>query len=395
MRTYTLTIVSVLLLGILSSCTSPQKLVERGDYEDAIETALRRLAGKKKKKAKLVLALEEAFAKANQRDLAAANRLKNQGRAENWPRIHRHYEDIRQRQEAVAPLLPLVSKEGVKANFRFVKVDELEYEARQNAAEFHYIEAKRLLLEAERGDKLAAREAYSELESTRTYFERYKEREALQQKAHALGQTKVLVKLENQSPTILPRPLQRDIEAIGVQDLNSFWKAYYTSSARETDFDYEVVMRITNVEVDPGLVKQREFEEYKEVQDGTEYILDEAGNIAVDSLGNQLTQPRYIRVGALVIEQYQTKSAFIGGRLEFYDKRNNNLIDSRPLNAEAVFENYAATFQGDKRALSEQTRQRIGNRPQPFPSEEALLFEAAEQLKPFIKQQIAGARRMI
>lgn len=395
MRTLTLTLPAFLLISLLTACVSPQKLVERGDYDAAIETALRRLAGKKNKKAKLVLALEEAFEKANQRDLSAANRLKRQGRAEFWPRIHDYYERIRHRQEMVAPLLPLVSKEGITANFRFVKVDELEYEARQNAAEYHYVEAKRLLREAERGDKLAARRAYAELESTRTYFERYKEREALQLRAHALGQTKVLVKLDNQSPTVLPRQLEQDIETIGLHDLNSFWKAYYTNNAREQNFDYEIVMRITQVDVSPGLVKQREYEEYEEVQDGEVYVLDENGNILTDSLGNELTEPRFIRVGARVVENYQSKSAFIGGRLEFYDKRSNNLIDSRPLRAEALFENYAATFQGDKRALSAETRQRIGNRPQPFPSGEALLFQAAEQLKPFIKQQIAGTRKLI
>ncbi len=380
---------------VFQSCISPQKLVERGDYDAAIDQAVRRLAGKKNKKAKFVLALEEAFDKANQQDLAAADRLKQAGRPEFWPRIHNHYEAIRSRQEAVAPLLPLASKEGIKANFRFVRVDGLELEARENAAAFHYTEAQRLLRNAEQGDKLAARRAYTELQRTEAYFANFRDKEGLQRKAHQLGTTHILVKLDNQSNAVLPRALERDIETIRLHDLNSFWNAYHSRPQEGMEYDYEVIMRITQVEVSPGVVNQREYEEFAEVEDGWEYVLDKNGNVAKDSLGNDITQPRFIRVGALVVEQYQTMSAFIGGRLEFYDRRSRSLIDSQPMQAEAVFENYASTFQGDKRALSDQTRRRIGNRPQPFPSGEALLFEAAEQLKPFIKREIAGARRLI
>ncbi len=71
------------------------------------------------------------------------------------------------------------------------------------------------------------------------------------------------------------------------------------------------------------------------------------------------------------------------------------MINTDRIAVEAVFENYAATFRGDDRALSQQSRQRIGNRPLPFPENEDLLFTAAEQLKPVIKEKIARARIII
>ena len=64
-------------------------------------------------------------------------------------------------------------------------------------------------------------------------------------------------------------------------------------------------------------------------------------------------------------------------------------------NADAVFENYASTFRGDRRALSEDACRYLGNRPQPFPTDEALLLTAMEQLKPVIKSRIAETRKLI
>ena len=124
-------------------------------------------------------------------------------------------------------------------------------------------------------------------------------------------------------------------------------------------------------------------------------LLDKKGNVMKDSLGNDIKVPRKVFIRAQVFETYQTKVASISGRLEFYDLETRELVDTRPLAADAVFENYASTFRGDKRALQPETLKRIGNRPLPFPTDEALLLTAAERLKPVIKDHIAGTRRLI
>ena len=392
---------NLLLIGVIAlalgftSCTSPQKLVDSGDYDTAIQLAARRLAGQKNKKAKLVLALEEGFAKATERDMRLAERLRRQGEPENWVQINDIYRRVRNRQERVAPLLPLISKEGIKANFQFVKVDELEYESRQKAADYLYARAANWMEDARRGDKQAARRAYEELDKIDQYFQDYKDKNRLKQTAHDLGTTNILVRLENNSRALMPATLEREIRRISVRDLNSFWQAYYTEKAQGIDFDYEVVMSINGLEVGPNVIKEREFEEAKEIEDGFDYVLDKKGNVMKDSLGNDIKVPRKVFIRAQVFETYQTKVASISGRLEFYDLETRELVDTRPLAADAVFENYASTFRGDKRALQPETLKRIGNRPLPFPTDEALLLTAAERLKPVIKDHIAGTRRLI
>lgn len=386
---------AILFSFALSSCTSPQKLVDSGNYDAAIQAATRRLAGQKQKKAKLVLALEEGFAKATERDMRLAERLRRQGQAENWPEINEAYRRIRNRQEMIEPLLPLISKEGIKANFQFVHVDGLEYESRQKAAEYLYARASGLLETARRGDKLAAREAYAELDKIDGYFQDYKDKGQLKETAHELGTTHILVRLENNSRALMPAALEQEIRRISVRDLNSFWRAYYTEKARGADYDYEVVMRINGLEAGPNVVKEREFEETKEIEDGFDYVLDKRGNVMKDSLGNDIKVPRKVLIRARVFETYQTKVASITGRIEVYDLGTRELVDTQPLAADAVFENYASTFRGDKRALSSQTAKRIGNHPMPFPTDEELLLTASEQLKPVIKDYIARANKLI
>ena len=120
--------------------------------------------------------------------------------------------------------------------------------------------------------------------------------------------------------------------------------------------------------------------------------MDENGNVMKDTAGNDIKIARIVQIHAWVFESLQTKAARVGGQLEFFDLYNDVLVDRKHLEVEAVFENYASTFKGDERALSEESRRYIGNRPVPFPSNENLLLEAAAELKPVIKNRISSSR---
>jgi hypothetical protein len=95
-----------------------------------------------------------------------------------------------------------------------------------------------------------------------------------------------------------------------------------------------------------------------------------------------------VQVKAFVVEQIQYKLVRLSGRLVLSDLRNNTIIETQDLGAESVFEHYASTFRGDPRALSEDSKRRIGNRPIPFPSDEYLIYEAAKRLKPLIRAKL-------
>lgn len=378
---------------IIQSCASPQKMLDQGNYDELIDLATRKLAGKKNKKIAYVMALEEAFARVTQEDMARADRLRNEGRPENWSRIYDIYLGIDRRQDQIRPFLPLADREGIKADFRFVRIDGLLAEAKEKAADHHYDQAQSFIRRAqETDDQMAARQAYDELQRIERYYRTFREKDRLEALALELGRSHILITVENRAPAVLPRSLEEEIKRIGVQDLQSRWQVYYTDYRADVPFDYKVVLNLQAIDIGPSLVREREYEESKQIKDGFDYVLDEKGNVMKDTLGNDIKVDRYVQVHAWVLETHQQKAARIAGQLEFFDLRRNALLESRPLAAEAIFENYAATFRGDRRALSPETRGRIGNTPLPFPSDENMLYDAVTHLKPTMKQQIRQAR---
>ena len=389
-------ILALFLVGLFfNACVSPQKLVETGNYDKAIVKSLKKLSGNKKKRQKYVVALEEAFEKATKRDMAQADWLKQENRPENWEKINKIYRKIRERQENIEPLLPLIDQYGIKANFKFVRVEGLERESKEKAAAYLYEHAQELLTEAENGNKHAARNAHAELAKISEYYRNYRDQRTLLEKARDLGMVNILYKMENHSPMILPRDFQADLERISVRDLNSTWKTFHLQEKAGLNYDYTVVMNLTHIEISPSLVKEREFQESRKIEDGFEYVLDENGNVLKDSLGNDVKVTKYRKVNAWVLETFQNKYATLEGTLAFFDNRTKDVVLEKNLAVDAVFENYASTFRGDDRALSRETKRRIGNQPLPFPTDEAMIFQAAEQLKPAIKNKIAGTRIFI
>lgn len=379
---------SVLVLVILA-CSSPVKILETGRYDDVIDLSVRRLAGKAQKKEALVAVLEAAFAKATQLDMDRAAELKESGRPEDWERVYAIYRNVERRQDKIAPLLPLVDESGKKAVFRFVQLNDLQKEAREEAAAALYNDALRLVEIARRSsDKEAARRALGQLERISQYYRSYRDCDILLAEARDLGTTYVLVAMENRAPVVLPLGLEADILQLGFGNQRDKWRVFHTIPEDGRVYDYQVAYILIDVENSPEVVRERQYEESKEVQDGFVYVLDERGNVRKDTAGNDIKTPKMVQVKAFVVEQIQYKLVRLSGRLVLSDLRNNTIIETQDLGAESVFEHYASTFRGDPRALSEDSKRRIGNRPIPFPSDEYLIYEAAKRLKPLIRAKL-------
>lgn len=386
-------LLAILFLA-LPSCTSVESLVESGNYEETIRLAQRRLTGKQKKNPKFVAALEEAFNKITARDMAAA-RTMTDGGTPNWGRIYDIYNNIDRRQRALQPLLPLVDKHGHQAEFRFAKVDRLIVQAGDNAAAQLYADANRALANGRSGDKAAARTAYNLFSKTERYRNNYRDSYQLSQEAEQLGIVYITVKMVNNSGGYLPRGFENELLRVRTTDLDDRWRIYDFGERAGRNYDYNAQIVIQDIRVSPERVNQRAYIDEKEITDGEEYVLDINGNVAKDTLGNDITRPRLAIIRADVIEVLQTKSAIVTGSLVLYDNVARRVVDEDRLTAEAVFENYASTFRGDRRALSNQTRRRIGNQPIPFPSNEALILDAAEVLKPQLKDRLANSYRSL
>ncbi|MEI6408907.1 MAG: hypothetical protein WCR52_05970 [Bacteroidota bacterium] len=375
----------------LSACQTTQKFVDRGDYDGAIDFCIRKIEGKKNKKTEYVQGLELAFKKAQTRDLATVENLMAANRPEYWERINEIHCNIQYRQEHIMPLTPLRAKDGYTAHFDFVDIAKLENESRTRAAEYLYQEAQTLIVRAERGDRQAARNAYYKLtDLEKRYFRSYRDKDVLKKQARDLGTAKILFEMANSAPRILPAGFNERVMNISKYDLDSEWKSYYFKPEDGTQFDYKVVLNISNIDISPERVHERSYTDEKEIEDGWDYVLDSKGNVLKDSLGNDVKTPRFVRIRADVLEVFQSKATRLGARVEIYDAYKNTLLNSRDLSAEVLFENYASTFQGDRRALSAGSLNRIGNAPQPFPTDENMLMQAADRLKPNLRDELRG-----
>lgn len=382
-------LIAFLALTVLfTSCKSSTKILETGDYDAAINNSIKRLAGKKKKKAEEVDALELAFVKANGKDLNTINSLKKSLRSDRWEEVYRIARQIEKRQSKIEPLLPLYDEYGQQAKFKFIKINQIKEEARSEAANQLYQSALGLLGQAERGDKPAARQAYEQLDRITYYFDTYKDRRNLMLKARNLGVSNILFRMVNNANVVLPKSFEKEILTMDTRGLDALWKKYYFNPDSGIDYDYEIVMDLRTIDISPERIQERTFTEEKEIEEGTRSLRDDEGNVVKDSLGNVITIPVIKVISADVLESYQTKAAILGGELIYFDKRSGNILDKEPIAAEALFEHYASTFRGDRRALSTETKRYIGNSPMPFPTDADLLFTAAGVLKPIIKEQL-------
>lgn len=374
----------ILLSGVFFSCHSAIKLTESGDYDGAIDLCIRNLRGKSSKKLKYVQALELAFSKAQERDTDAIASLKSGDRGENWIRINEIHQDIRRRQDKIKPLLPLRAETGYQAKFSLMDIGSMENESRIKAADYLYSRAETLIEKGEKGNKLAAREACDVLNdlSRRYYRGEYREKDALMKRARELGTSYVLVELKNQSGRPLGETFRDRLLSVPPRDLDTEWREFYFESREGDYFDYRINITIKSVDVSPERVNERNYEDEKRVEDGWEYVLDQRGNVLKDSLGNDVKRTKYTVVKAQVKEVQQTKATRLTARATVTDERTGSILDSHDMGTEILFENYAATFRGDERALSKESRSRIGNAPVPFPRDADMLIQAADRMKP-------------
>ena len=375
------------------SCTSIEKLVDTGQYDKAIYYATNKLSGAKVNKVEYVKGLETAFKKATEKDMAYIDKLKNEGNPETWETILSIYNTISDRQEQIRPLLPLTDENGKKANFLFVNTNDLEKEAKEQTINFLYNSAKDLLDEARNSkDRIPARKAYESLLKLKNYAARFLDVPQLEREARELGTTKILVNVQNYSQAVFPAGLEDEILRLGFRDLDREWQKFDAYPERNREYDLGITLILSNVQVSPGTVSEKSFSEKKEIPDGFQYALDEKGNVKKDTAGNDIKLPKTKVIEAQILEVFQSKSAGLSGRLEVMDLYTKGVRESRDINTVAIFENRAASFKGDERALTEDTKKRLGNRPAVFPTDAVLLLEAARKLRPLVISELRKIR---
>jgi hypothetical protein len=371
----------IVLSLLIAGCVSSKKHLDRGQYDMAIQKAVKKLK-KKPANTKEIEVLQRAYKLANQADKDKIDYLKLEGNPDIWEQVYAAYSRMKSRQDIVKTLPQLWLPGGRPVNFEFVNYDEEIISAKRKAADFYYTKGVSFL---ENNTRESAREAYYSFMNVKKFFKEYKDTDAKISEAIAKGTSYVLFKMENSSGMIIPQAFQDEMFKISLHHLNRQFIQYHTNAVKEVYYDYTILLAIKGIDVSPEGVKEVHYTESKEIQDGFQYVLDDKGNVKKDSLGNDIKVPKYKTITCNVIEVQQTKAARVFGTVDFINNSSKQLLNTVPLNAESFFQNFAATAQGDMNALSAETSKKLGNRPVPFPSNADMIMRCSETVKNMAK----------
>ena len=385
-------ITSILALFLIfTSCGVKQtrKLLTSGDYDAAIKKAVDGLRGNKNAKGKqdYVYMLEEAFAKAKERDLSDINGWFKDANPQNLEKIYTTYIQLNYRQEQIRPLLPLkLLKEGRDAQFPFDDYTDQIVSSKNALSKYLYDNSKALLVTK---DKITIRRAYDDLVYLESINPGFKDVAKLTEEAKFKGTDFVNVYTKNETNMVIPVRLENDLLDFNTYGLNDKWTVYHSNRQKGIDYDYGLIVNFRQINISPEQVKEKQFEKEKQIKDGVKNLLDAHGNIVKDSLGHPIKVDNLRTVRISIYEFSQIKLCQVTAKVDYINFKTNQLIETFPLASEFVFTNIYSTYKGDKRACEDTYYSNFDRRVVPFPSNEQMVFDTGNDLKAKLKDIIS------
>ena len=387
-------IILLLLTLFLFSCgvKKTQSMLSNGDYDGAIERALDGLRTNKNAKGNqdYVYLLEEAFAKAKERDLNNLSLLVKEKNLANLEKIYNLYNQLHNRQDRIRGVLPLMLlKENRNAIFPFNDYSNELVASKADLSIYLYNNAKKLLASK---NKLVIREAYDDLAYLDKLNPNYKDVLDLMDQAKFKGTDFVFVSTKNETNMVIPSRLQDDLLDFSTYGINDKWTVYHNKKQSNIFYDFSLVVNFREIKISPEQVREKQFVKEKQIKDGTKPLLDDKGVQVKDSEGKPMVVDVMKTISASIYEFTQFKSVQTTAKVEFYDLNTKQLIDAYPLSSEFVFNYIYANYNGDKRACEQDYFQYFDRRAVPFPTNEQMVYDSGEDLKAKLKSIISGNR---
>lgn len=375
---------------LITSCGVKQtrESLTSGDYDGAIQNAIDGLRNRKDAKGKqdYVYLLEEAFAKAKERDLRNINAWFKDANPSNLEQIFNTYQKLNNRQESIRPLLPLkLIKEGRNAIFPFEDYTD-QIVSSKNALSKHLYDNSKTLLASK--DKMNFRKAYDDLVYLNQINPGYKDVTSLMNEAQFKGTDYVSVFTKNETNMVIPVRLQNDLLDFSTFGLNDKWTVYHSNRQKDINYDYGLIVNFRQINISPEQIKEKEFIKEKQIKDGTKPLINSQGQQVKDSLGHVIMVDNFKTIRVNIYEFKQFKSTQVTAKVDYIDFRNNQLIETFPLASEFIFEHTYATYNGDKRACDDSYLTYFDKRSVPFPSNEQMVYDSGEDLKAKLKDII-------
>jgi len=382
------------LFVLITSCGVRQtrESLTSGDYDTAIRIAVDGLRNRKEAKGKqdYIYLLEEAFAKAKERDMQNINLLFKEANPSNTEKIYNAYLQLNNRQELIKPVLPLrLIKENRNAIFPFEDYSDQIVNSKNALAKHLYDNSKALLATK---DKMNFRRAYDDLTYLNSLSSNYKDVASLIETAKLKGIDFVSVYTKNETNMVIPIRLENDLLDFSTLGLNDNWTVYHSNRQKGISYDFGIIVNFRQINISPEQIKEKEIIKEKQIKDGKKPLLNSQGHQVKDSLGHVIMVDNFKTIRATVYESRQFKTVQVTAKIDYINFNNNQLIDTYPLTSEFTFENIYATFNGDKKACDDNYLSYFDKRAVPFPSNEQMIYDCGEDLKGKLKQIITQNR---
>lgn len=378
------------VLAFVCSCgvKQTQNMLTEGDYDGAINRAIEGLQGNKNAKGKqdYVYLLEEAFAKAKERDLRTIELLVKDANPSKLEKLYNTYLQLNNRQEQIRPLLPLrLIKANRNAIFPFDDYSDQIISSKNALAKFLYDNSKALMTT---NNKLNYRRAYDGFAYLQTLSPNFKDVPELMDQAQFKGTDFVNVYTKNETNMVIPVRLQADLLDFSTLGLDDKWTVYHSNRQKGVTYDYGLILNFREIQISPEQIKERQFIKEKQIKDGVKNLVDANGRIVRDSLGKPIKVDNFRTIKINIYEFTQFKACQIAAKVDYIDFKTNQLIDTYPISSEFVFQNIYANYNGDRRACDENYFPYFDRKAVPFPSNEQMVYDTGEDLKAKLKNII-------
>ena len=381
----------IVLVIILSSCGSSQKQLQKGNYDVAIDKAVKKLRKNPDKKDDAII-LDKAYTIANEQDIERIKYLKLEGNSRSWDEVVQLYARLKNRQTLVRTVLPL-KVGGRTIDYPYRDFDRELIEAKQNAADYFYSHGQQIM---QNGTKESYRQAYYEFMQVKKYIGDYNDVDNLLMECREKGISRALVMVQNKTHLKFSPEFEENILTIDTRNLNNEWVEYHFKHLNENiSYDYLIYVNLNVIDVSPDHVEEKDRIVKKKVQDGWEYVKDQRGNVMKDTLGNDIKLQKFKTLTCTVIETFQRKSAHVQGDIEVIQQNPAKLVKKDPVGAETVFEHHSARAIGDMDALTEEDKRMVEAKPLPFPPDVDMVYQGTETLKLAITDALRRNKRYI
>jgi len=361
-----------LVLLCLCACKSGEKLYNKGRYDEAVQTFVKKLQ-KRPNDAKALQLLPAAYQHSLQQHEERVNQLLRSNNELKWESVRSEYRQMQHLYNAIKSspaALTVVQPKDYSAAITG---------AQENAAEVRYDRGVQLL---NNGDKASARQAYSEFAAAEKLVPNFRDTKALKEEAFNLGVVRVVIsQLEVRSPYFQFSADQfRDylVQSVQRQNINRFVQFYDDryAAANNIPADEYLELRFFDFVVGQTYVDRVQRDVSREIQDG----------VVKDTSGKEIKQ--YITVKATL---FLTKQTVVSKGLLDYRiiaTANGQTLRQNRIPGSFTWLNEYGYYKGDKRALSEEDLRQIGGREMAPPPPDQLFLEFTKPIYSDLEREL-------